>query len=96
MTKENNAVYDESKVTTLSSLDHIRLRDHCASYKDGHMDLNILIRSAMISQDRIYFNAGAGIVADSNPKAEYQETLSKAQAIFEVLGLSIPEGHAWK
>jgi para-aminobenzoate synthetase component I len=40
--------------------------------------LNILIRSAVCKADRTYFHAGAGIVADSDPEAEYEETMAKA------------------
>ena len=40
--------------------------------------LSILIRTALCSSDAVHFQVGAGIVADSNPEAEYQETLDKA------------------
>jgi para-aminobenzoate synthetase component 1 len=39
---------------------------------------NILIRTAVVKDQRAHFHVGAGIVADSNPAAEYQETLAKA------------------
>ena len=52
---------------------------------DGMVDLNIIIRSALVKGGRIYFNAGAGIVADSEPEREYEETLFKARAIIEAL-----------
>ena len=44
---------------------------------DGNMDLNIAIRTAFIKDGTIYFSAGGGIVADSDPGAEYEETLLK-------------------
>ena len=50
------------------------------------MDLNILIRTILKKNDTIYFQAGGGIVADSQPESEYQETLTKAQGIFKALG----------
>lgn len=50
--------------------------------------LNILIRSAMVSGETIYFHAGAGIVADSIPEAEYEETLVKARPFFQTLPLA--------
>lgn len=53
----------------------------------GNMDLNILIRTLLLKNDKIYFNTGGGIVADSNPQAEYEETLVKAEAIFKALGV---------
>ncbi|HTV42718.1 MAG TPA: aminodeoxychorismate synthase component I [Candidatus Sulfotelmatobacter sp.] len=40
--------------------------------------LSITIRTAICAHDRIHFNVGAGIVADSNPEFEYEETLAKA------------------
>jgi para-aminobenzoate synthetase component 1 len=47
--------------------------------------LNIAIRTAICAQGKIHFNVGAGIVADSNPEAEYEETLAKAQGFFAAL-----------
>lgn len=49
------------------------------------MDLNILIRTILKKNDTIYFQVGGGIVADSQPESEYQETLTKAQGIFRAL-----------
>jgi anthranilate synthase component 1 len=46
----------------------------------GDMDLCIAIRTAVVKDRRIYVQAGAGIVADSDPDSEWQETLNKAQA----------------
>ena len=40
--------------------------------------LNIIIRTAICHERMAYFHVGAGIVADSNPAAEYEETLAKA------------------
>jgi anthranilate synthase component 1 len=47
---------------------------------NGDMDLAIAIRTAVVKDGRIYVQAGAGIVADSNPESEWQETLNKARA----------------
>jgi len=52
---------------------------------NGSMDLNIAIRTLLLSQDCGYLQVGAGIVADSEPGREYEETLHKAQAFFHVL-----------
>ena len=54
---------------------------------DGAMDLNIVIRTFVIKGNRVYFQVGGGIVSDSNPEAEYQETLDKARALMAALGL---------
>ena len=47
----------------------------------GEMDLAIAIRTGLIYKDMLYIGAGAGIVADSNPESEYQETENKARAV---------------
>ncbi len=52
---------------------------------DGQVDLNILIRTLAVDGNHITFNAGAGIVADSNPQAELQETRHKAKGLIRAL-----------
>ena len=49
------------------------------------LDFNILIRTIIIKNGEASFHVGAGIVADSDPDKEYEETLSKAAAMIEVL-----------
>ncbi len=49
---------------------------------DGAMDTNILIRTIIFEGGKMSFQVGGGIVADSIPSAEYQETLDKAASIF--------------
>jgi aminodeoxychorismate synthase component I len=49
------------------------------------MDLNIIIRTLVVKNGIGYFHTGAGIVADSSPAREYDETLDKAQAMMEAL-----------
>ncbi|MFP4572948.1 MAG: anthranilate synthase component I family protein [Desulfobacterales bacterium] len=53
----------------------------------GNMDLAITIRTACINRDGLIVRAGAGIVADSQPGAEYTETVNKAMAIGRALEL---------
>ncbi|MBM4032853.1 MAG: aminodeoxychorismate synthase component I [Planctomycetes bacterium] len=53
---------------------------------DGTMDLNIAIRTIVVRDGRAFFQVGGGIVADSDPAAEYQETLDKGQRLFAALG----------
>jgi para-aminobenzoate synthetase component 1 len=55
----------------------------------GDLDTSIAIRTAVTRNGRVYFNAGGGIVADSNPADEYQETLDKARGLIDAL--SVPE-----
>ena len=53
----------------------------------GELDTSIAIRTAVVRDGRIYFNAGGGIVADSKPEQEYRETLDKARGIIDALAL---------
>jgi anthranilate synthase component 1 len=55
--------------------------------RDGSMDLNILIRTMVVAGDRIRLRAGAGIVADSVPEAELDETRAKARGLLRALGM---------
>jgi len=52
---------------------------------NGSLDLNIAIRTATVIGDTAYFAVGGGIVADSDPAAEYQETLDKLRGHAEAL-----------
>ena len=52
---------------------------------DGNMDTCIAIRSAVIRNGKIHVQAGAGIVADSQPELEYLESRNKAKALFVAL-----------
>ena len=54
----------------------------------GEMDLSVVIRTILAKEGRMYFQVGGGIVYDSEPEAEYQETLDKARAFFQALSLS--------
>ncbi len=47
----------------------------------GNLDSCIAIRTMVVNGDRAYVQAGAGIVADSNPESEYQECMNKASAL---------------
>jgi anthranilate synthase component I len=54
----------------------------------GNLDFCITIRTVVIENGRAYVQAGAGIVADSNPAAEYEETRDKARAVIQALELA--------
>lgn len=54
---------------------------------DGRADLNIVIRTIVRKNNKYYFQVGGGLTADSNPAAEYYETLDKAKALMQALGL---------
>lgn len=51
----------------------------------GNMDLCIAIRTIVATKNRLYYQAGAGIVADSVPENEYQETLNKCRALRQAI-----------
>ncbi|MBF0261566.1 MAG: anthranilate synthase component I [Magnetococcales bacterium] len=53
----------------------------------GNMDLAITLRTAIIKGGRLYVQAGAGIVADSTPEREYEETREKARAVLRAVDL---------
>jgi anthranilate/para-aminobenzoate synthase component I len=57
----------------------------CAGYLgfNHESQLNLLIRTSVIHDGNAWYHAGAGIVADSEPMAEYNETLVKARAFLE-------------
>jgi anthranilate synthase component 1 len=55
--------------------------------RDGGMDLNILIRSMILHKNLLTFRAGAGIVADSDPDKELEETKHKARGLLQALGI---------
>ncbi|MDM5153876.1 anthranilate synthase component I [Bacillus sp. DX1.1] len=51
----------------------------------GNLDMALAIRTMVVKNRKAYVQAGAGIVYDSNPNAEYEETLNKARALLEVM-----------
>jgi len=54
---------------------------------DGNMDTSIVIRTFVIKGNDVYFQVGGGIVADSDPEKEYEETLHKAAGLIRALGV---------
>jgi anthranilate synthase component 1 len=54
----------------------------------GNMDTCIAIRTFLIKGDRVYIQAGAGIVADSDPEREYMETVNKVRALVRALEIA--------
>ena len=53
--------------------------------RDGSLDLNILIRTMVMGDDGVTFRAGSGIVADSDPTAELEETRAKAEGMLRAI-----------
>jgi anthranilate synthase component I len=55
---------------------------------DGNVDSCIALRCAVLKNGKAYFQTGAGIVADSNPHSEYEETVNKARAMAKALSMA--------
>jgi anthranilate synthase component 1 len=55
---------------------------------DGNLDSCIALRCATLAGSKAYFQSGAGIVADSDPESEYQETVNKARAMTQALAMA--------
>jgi para-aminobenzoate synthetase component I len=73
----------------IAELEPTRRGPYCGSIGyigfDGAMDTSIVIRTICIRGRQLTFQVGGGIVADSDPAAEYEESLTKAKAMIEVL-----------
>ena len=73
----------------IDELEPTRRGPYCGSIGyigfDGTMDSNIVIRTYALRGQQVTFQAGGGIVADSQPAAEYEETLAKAKALIAAL-----------
>jgi anthranilate synthase component 1 len=54
----------------------------------GNMDTCIALRTMVVTPGKVYIQAGAGIVADSDPTSEYQETLNKSKAMLKAVELT--------
>jgi anthranilate synthase component 1 len=55
---------------------------------DGNLDTAIAIRTAIVRRNKVYVQAGAGIVADSVPELEAKETTNKARALFKAVEIA--------
>ena len=55
---------------------------------NGNLDSCITIRTVVMKGDQAYVQAGAGIVADSDPLNEYRETINKASAMIRAIELA--------
>jgi anthranilate synthase component 1 len=54
----------------------------------GNMDTCITLRTLVVQGNKAYIQAGAGIVADSQPAEEYQETLNKARGLLKAIEIT--------
>ncbi|RDI96262.1 anthranilate synthase component I [Meiothermus sp. QL-1] len=55
---------------------------------DGHMDMALTLRTIVVANEGVHIQAGAGVVYDSRPEAEYQECLNKAQAMLKAVRMA--------
>ncbi len=63
---------------------------------NGEMDMCIALRTAVVKDQKLYIQAGGGVVYDSDPEAEYQETVNKSKALrkaAEDAGLFVKQGN---
>ncbi len=61
---------------------------------DGNVDSCIALRCAVLKNGKAYFQAGAGIVADSDPRLEFEETVNKARAMSKALAMAVKMGRS--
>ena len=77
----------------IAEIERLRRGVYCGSVGywsvTGELDTSVAIRTAVACGGRVYFSAGGGIVADSDPAEEYQETLDKARGL--IAALAVPE-----
>jgi anthranilate synthase component 1 len=55
---------------------------------DGNLDSCIAIRTAILRHGKVHVQAGAGVVADSSPAGEYQETVNKAKGLLRAISVA--------
>ena len=76
----------------IEELEPVRRGPYCGAIgylgTDGTIQFNVAIRTMIAKIDQIHIPVGGGIVADSEPPAEYEETLVKARAMLAALGLN--------
>jgi anthranilate synthase component 1 len=83
------------KVRAMEIIDELETRRRgpyggCVGYVDysGNMDMAIAIRTMLIQDGSIFVQSGGGIVADSDPETEYQETLHKGRALIQAIDMA--------
>jgi anthranilate/para-aminobenzoate synthase component I len=78
----------------IEMLEPVRRGPYCGAIgylaPGGAMEFNVAIRTMIVKDSLAHIHVGGGIVADSDPIAEYQETLVKARAIFAALEIPMP------
>ena len=81
----------------IAELEPVRRDVYCGTIAylslSGAMDASIVIRTAVIKDGQAYCSAGGGIVADSEPEAEYAESWNKARGLLDILGSARPAAY---
>ncbi len=76
----------------IEELEPVRRGPYCGAIGylslDGAIEMNVAIRTMIVERGLVHVSVGGGIVADSQPQAEYDETMLKATAMFQALGLA--------
>jgi para-aminobenzoate synthetase component 1 len=79
----------------IEELEPVRRGVYCGSIGyisfGGAMVTSIVIRTLVLQQGKIHLQVGGAIVSDSDPKAEYEETLAKSRAALRALGTELEE-----
>jgi anthranilate synthase component 1 len=83
------------KVRAMEIIDELETRRRgpyggCVGYVDhsGNMDMAIAIRTMLVQDGSIFVQSGGGIVADSDPESEYQETIHKGRALIQAIDMA--------
>jgi para-aminobenzoate synthetase component 1 len=75
----------------IEELEPVRRGPYCGAIGyvagDGSIQFNVAIRTMIIESGKVHVPVGGAVVADSDPAAEYEETLVKAKAMFDALGI---------
>lgn len=84
----------------IDELEHVTRGPYCGCHGflgfNRESQLSITIRTAICTGDMIHFNVGAGIVADSDPEAEYEETLAKGAGFLAALSSTAGQVSAFR
>jgi para-aminobenzoate synthetase component 1 len=77
----------------IDELEPVRRGPYCGAIgylsADGHLQFSIAIRTMIVQPGSVHIPVGGAIVADSLPAEEYEETLVKARAMFDALGIDV-------
>jgi para-aminobenzoate synthetase component 1 len=78
----------------IDELEPVRRGPYCGAIgwvrSDGTMCLSVAIRTIIVRDDHVHLPVGGGVVADSSPEMEYDETIVKARAMFDAAGIAWP------